>query len=37
LSRQALFHHFSGSPLADFGNEILPGLRVCHPGNEIIG
>jgi len=37
LSRQALFHHFSGPLLANFGDEIPPSLCVCHPSNEIIG
>lgn len=37
MSCQAPFHHFSGLLFANFGDEILPGLCVCHPGNEIIG
>src|SRR5262245_23694733 len=36
LSCQALFHHASGLLLANFGDEILPGLCVSHPGNAII-
>jgi hypothetical protein len=37
LGCQTLFHHFSSLLFANFGDEIRPGLCVCHPGNEIIG
>ena len=36
LSSQSLFRHFSGLPLANFGDEIPPGRCVCHTGDEII-
>jgi hypothetical protein len=36
LSRQSHFRHFSGLPLANFGDKILPGWGVCDSGDEII-
>jgi len=36
LSCQSLFRHFSGLPLANFGDESLPSWGICDSGDEII-